>query len=467
MRTLCTLLLSITLIALNPIATYAQEQPADPPPQDQAEDQQQLSEADIDTLVAPIALYPDPLISQILPAATYPDDIQAAADWLAQNPDNPNGIDAQGWDLSVKALAHYPQVIQKMAGDMDWTLALGQAYTVQQEEVLQSIQRLRELAEKAGTLQSNPQQNVVVEEESIRIVPAQPQVIYVPEYDPEVVYMSGPVDRPGLLAFSSGFMIGAWLNSDLNWNTHRVYYHGWEGPGWISYSRPYVRVTNRMYVNDSYRSRIWGNRAYRSRPVVVNRRYVTRHENRYEFNRNRGAGVVRGVQRRTPTALERINTMRERGRGNRISPPTGGERGGRMERRTENMTAPITRERGGRVERRTENITAPITRERGGRMERRNENITPPITRERVPRVERRTENITAPITRERRDRVERRTENITPPTTGERVPRVERRTENITPPTTGERGGRMERRREATTDTPTEQKQRQRKNKD
>ncbi len=423
MRTLCTVLLSITLIAVNPILTYAQEQPAAPPPQDQ-EDSQQLSEADIDTLLAPIALYPDPLISQILPAATYPDDIEAAASWLAQNPNNPNGIDEQGWDLSVKAVAHYPQVIEKMAGDMDWTLALGQAYTLQQEEVLQSIQRLRELAQNAGTLQNTPQQNVVIEQDAIRIVPAQPQVIYVPQYDPEVVYVAGPAYRPGLLAFSSGFMIGAWLNSDLDWNTHRVYYHGWVGPGWISYSRPYVRVTNRIYVNDSYRSRAWVNPAYRSRPVVVNRRYVTRHENRYEFNRNRSVSGGRGGQRRSPTALDRINAVRERGRSTRTSPATTGTRDRYMGGR--NTSIPPTGGREGRMDRRTEPIAVPPTGGREGRME--------------------------------------RRTEPIAVPPTGGREGRVDRRTEPTAAPPTGARGAGAGSRREATTDTTTDQKRRQRK---
>jgi hypothetical protein len=309
MRTLCIVLLSIALIALSPILTCAQDQPAAPPPQDQA-DNQQLSEADIDTLVAPIALYPDPLISQILPAATYPDDVQAAANWLAQNPNNPDGIDAQSWDLSVKAVAHYPQVLQKMSSDMDWTLALGQAYAAQQEEVLQSVQRLRETARGAGTLQSTPQQRVIVEGSVIRIVPANPRIVYVPSYDPEVVYVAGPPYRRGLIGFTAGFMIGSWLNSDCDWHRHRVYYHGWVGPGWIAYSRPYVRV-NRIYVNDGFHRRVWmnPNPRFHGRPMVRNRVYVDRHFNRYEFNRNRGTRDMR----RPPSAIDRINAARDRG----------------------------------------------------------------------------------------------------------------------------------------------------------
>jgi hypothetical protein len=126
-----------------------------------------------------------------------------------------------------------------------------------------------------------------------------------------VVYMSGPAYRPGLLAFSAGLLIGSWLNSDLDWHTHRVYYHGWVGSGWIAYSRPYVSA-NRIYVNDRYRSRVWVNPAYRSRPVVVNRTYVTRHVNRYEFNRNRPVRQApRETVRRPATALDRINAARE------------------------------------------------------------------------------------------------------------------------------------------------------------
>ena len=147
MRRLNTVLLSVALIVLSPMLTAAQEQPAAP-----GAAPQQLSDADLDTMPAPIALYPDPLISHILPAATFPDDVQAATNWLAQHPNNPEGIDAQNWDLSVKATAHCPQVIQKMAADMDWTVSLGQAYSTQQDGVMQSVQRLREVARSAGTL---------------------------------------------------------------------------------------------------------------------------------------------------------------------------------------------------------------------------------------------------------------------------------------------------------------------------
>jgi hypothetical protein len=309
MRFLCTILLSITLMAIGPAWLCAQEQGA-PPPQGQAGGQA-LSPADIDTLMAPIALYPDPLISQILPAATYPDDVQAAANWLAQNPNNPDAIDAQSWDVSVKAVAHYPQVLQKMSGDMDWTLALGQAYSTQQEDVLQSVQRLRQTAQNAGTLQSTPQQRVMVEDNSIRIVPANPRMVYVPSYDPEVVYVAGPPHRRGLMGFTAGFMIGSWLNSDLDWRRHRVYYHGWNGPGWISYSRPYIHA-NRYYVNDGYRNRMWVNQhpRYHGSPMVRNRVYVDRHINRYEFNRNR----VNRDMHRPDSAMGRINAARDHGR---------------------------------------------------------------------------------------------------------------------------------------------------------
>lgn len=303
-----TILLSMALTVITPTLICAQAQVAPPPP-DQAGGQA-LSPADIDTLVAPIALYPDPLISQILPAATYPDDVQAAANWLAQNPNNPEGIDVQNWDLSVKAVAHYPQVLQKMSSDMDWTLALGQAYAAQQEEVLQSVQRLRETARGAGTLQSTPQQRVIVEGSVIRIVPANPRIVYVPSYDPEVVYVAGPPYRRGLIGFTAGFMIGSWLNSDCDWHRHRVYYHGWVGPGWIAYSRPYVRV-NRIYVNDGFHRRVWmnPNPRFHGRPMVRNRVYVDRHFNRYEFNRNRGTRDMR----RPPSAIDRINAARDRG----------------------------------------------------------------------------------------------------------------------------------------------------------
>jgi hypothetical protein len=133
----------------------------------------------LDQMLAPIALYPDPLIALILPASTDPSDIALAAQYLAANGD-PSGIDAQTWDPSVKGLAHYPDVLKWMNDNLDWTRALGAAFAMQPADVMKSVQQLRAKAKASGTLVDTPQQQVDVEGDDIRIVPTQQDTIYVP-----------------------------------------------------------------------------------------------------------------------------------------------------------------------------------------------------------------------------------------------------------------------------------------------
>jgi len=206
---------------------------------------------ELEDLVAPIALYPDPLIAQILPAATYVDQIDEAARFVRLYGRTPR-IDRQPWDVSVKAVAHYPDVLFMMDQKYDWTVSLGQAYVNQPEDVMYAIQRMRVHAQAMGNLVSNRQQQVVQEGDYIRIYPAEPQVIYVPVYDPQVVYVERSTPSYGLITFGIGFTIGAWLNRDCDWRGHRVYYHGWQGPAWVERARPHVQVRNTYYVSNRY-----------------------------------------------------------------------------------------------------------------------------------------------------------------------------------------------------------------------
>jgi len=244
-----------------------------------------LSAEQMDNLLAPIALYPDPLLAQVFPASTFVDQIDQAARWLRSNNNNPAKIDSQNWDVSVKSVGHYPQVVYMMSDKLDWTTALGQAYVNQSTDVLTSVQRLRARAKAAGYLNTTPQQTVIVEKEVIKVVPAQPQVIYVPTYNPQVVYVqpSGPstgtVVAAAAITFGVGLAIGAWLNNDCNWHTHTVYYHGWHGVGWVSTSSHYVHV-NSVYVSNRY-STVHVNTA------VVNRNVNYNNVNHYNnVNRN-------------------------------------------------------------------------------------------------------------------------------------------------------------------------------------
>jgi len=216
-----------------------------------------FTDQELDDLLAPIALYPDPLLAQILPASTYPSEVADAGAWLNRGGDV-SRIEEQDWAESVRAIAHYPNILQMMAGNMDWTANLGDAFLNQPEEVTNSIQRLRWRARAVGNLVSNAEQSVIIEGDYIRIVPAQPQYIYVPQYDTSVVYIQAPTFSP-FITFGFGFAIGGWLSMDFDWGHHHVIYHGWDRPGWVNYSRPYVHVSN-VYVN---RSRPFINQTWR------------------------------------------------------------------------------------------------------------------------------------------------------------------------------------------------------------
>jgi len=257
-----------------------------------------LSAEQMDNLLAPIALYPDPLLAQVFPASTFVDQIDQAARWLRSNNNNPAKIDSQNWDVSVKSVGHYPQVVYMMSDKLDWTTALGQAYVNQSTDVLTSVQRLRARAKAAGYLVTTPQQTVIVEKEVIKVVPAQPQVIYVPTYNPQVVYVqpaapsTGTVVAAAAISFGVGLAIGAWLNNDCNWHTHTVYYHGWHGSGWITTSSHYVHV-NSVYVNHSY-STVHVNSAVVSRNVNYNN---INHYNNVNRNVNYNNVNVNNVNR--------------------------------------------------------------------------------------------------------------------------------------------------------------------------
>ncbi|GAW66295.1 hypothetical protein GPEL0_01r1595 [Geoanaerobacter pelophilus] len=202
---------------------------------------------ELDELLAPIALYPDPLIAQILPASTFVDQIGDAARFVRRY--GTGRVDYQGWDISVRAIAHYPQVLYMLDQNPDWTASLGQAFVEQPQDVMDAIQRLRDDARAAGNLYTTPQQQVIVDGGIISIVPARPQYVYLPVYDPYVVYYEPSYPSYPFITFSTGFVIGAWLNRDCDWRRHRVYYHGWRGTGWVNRARPHIHDQRGIYIN--------------------------------------------------------------------------------------------------------------------------------------------------------------------------------------------------------------------------
>lgn len=182
--------------------------------------------AQLHPLVAPIALYPDPLIAVLLPATTYPQQLQDASAWLLAYPQPSQGmIDAQPWDPSVKAIVHYPSVLAQLTRDMAWTNSLGSAYINQPGDVMAAIQQLRAEALAMGNLVDTPQQVIVQDGGTISIQPANPEVVYVPEYDPVVVYASYHPVYFTSVAYSTG----PWLVYGVYWGGGAIFVGDWHG----------------------------------------------------------------------------------------------------------------------------------------------------------------------------------------------------------------------------------------------
>ena len=266
-----------------PVHQQQQDQP--PQSQDQSPSDYQgapyenFSPDQLDNLLSPIALYPDPLLAQVFVAATFPDQVEEAARYVRSY--GQNGVDDQDWDVSVKAVSHYPTVIEMMSDKIDWTTSLGQAYVNQSTDVASSVQRLRHLARHAGNLDSSAQQEVIEHDDYIAITPYQPQYIYVPVYDPAIIYYRRPYYGPAI-TFGIGFPIGAWLNLDFRWGYGGgwggVYYTGWRREGWgggcwncgwIGRCREHVDIRNNVYINNRY-TNITVNRTVINRTVNVN-----------------------------------------------------------------------------------------------------------------------------------------------------------------------------------------------------
>jgi hypothetical protein len=183
--------------------TFAQippPSPGFPPAPSTASESPAFSQQELDQMLAPIALYPDPLLSQILMAATYPLEIVEAQRWVGANPglrgdDAVRAVAAQPWDPSVKSLVAFPQILALMDQRLDWTQRLGNAFLAQQPQVMDTVQALRRRANSAGNLRPSDQMQVEDQGGSIALEPAKPQLVYVPYYDPMTIY--GPWWWPG------------------------------------------------------------------------------------------------------------------------------------------------------------------------------------------------------------------------------------------------------------------------------
>jgi len=219
--------------------------PPPPPPGTSAPAAQSFRNEELEQLAAPIALYPDALVAQILMASTYPLEVVEAARWSKANPKVKDkaledAMQQQRWDPSVKSLTAFPQVLAMMDQKLDWTQKLGDAFLAQQKELMAAVQRLRAKAQAAGNLKSGKEQTVKVEQQDGSTVyviePANPQVVYVPTYNPVVVYGPWPYPAyppyyyypPGYVAgpafvFSVGIIVGSAMWGGCHWGGGNVY----------------------------------------------------------------------------------------------------------------------------------------------------------------------------------------------------------------------------------------------------
>jgi len=288
--------LSLTLIMVSPHLQYSYRSPLTSPSSvfaadnDNPTEPSQQSASDLQSLVAPIALYPDALVAQVLTASTFPDQVAIADYWLKQNKSVTGSalmqaVDKQPWDPSVKALTQFPSVLENLASNLTWTSSLGEAFHNQQAEVMTAIQTLRAQAKAAGNLKSSPQVTVVQQSPQVIVIqPTNPEIVYVPQYNPAVIYgtsyvtpgyTTGDMVAAGIIGFGAGIAVGAmmsggggccsWGYSSWNcgWHGTAVVYHGgayygnsaWHGGyynGGYHSSYGYNSSNNRAYAQNNY-----------------------------------------------------------------------------------------------------------------------------------------------------------------------------------------------------------------------
>jgi hypothetical protein len=308
----CEAILLIVLVAVALVLADVKPVAAQDQPNEQADQvpYAKLSRAQLDRLVAPIALYPDALVAQILAAATFPSQIVDAENWLKAHPDLSgselaNQANDQPWDSSVKALVQYPSVLDNLASNLGWISELGDAQYNQPENVMKAVQEMRKKAEKAGNLRSTPQEQVGKQNGDVTIQPANSEVVYVPAYDPWVVYgypiAPWPywVDVPGIwwagpgLYFGIGFPIAPFLGFAWGWPAWGVDWHSW---GLWFHHAPYFAHGPAFFNRGAY----YGGRHAFTRPGAYGGSLGPRSAYRgYTAPSNRGgrhSGVFSGIR---------------------------------------------------------------------------------------------------------------------------------------------------------------------------
>jgi hypothetical protein len=281
----------LVLLVVAPTLVLAQDQPAE----------RRFGQEELDQMLAPIALYPDSLLAQILMAATYPLEVVQADRWVKANRnlrgDQLNdALDEKDWDPSVKALVPFPQVLSMMSEKLEWTQKLGDAFLDQQDEVMDTVQRLRARAQAAGNLRDTEQQRVIVQEGAIEIVPVQPEVVYVPVYDPMVIYGSWwyPAFPPFFFPPPPGVIIvrgfGFWRGISVG----RSWGHAWGHWDW-RHHHINVNINRRININRNINITRTNIQTTRWQHDVNHRKGVTY---RNEATRERYGQLTRGAERR-------------------------------------------------------------------------------------------------------------------------------------------------------------------------
>jgi hypothetical protein len=352
-------LLCVLLLAANTQVGYAQTpEPAAPKiPNDQ-----------LDSLVAPIALYPDPLLAQMLAASTYPLEIIQLQQWLQMHKDLKekalvDAVEKEDWDPSVQAMAPLPDAVKQLAENIKWTTDLGNAFLAQQSDVMDAVQRMRMKAQGAGTLKTTEQQKVetkVVESKTVVVIEqANPQVVYVPSYNPVVVYGPPvypypPIIYPPVGAYVAGAAIGFGVGIAIGaaWGGGWGYHAGWGGNNNITinnnnnfvnnYNRNNINGGNRNNINGGNRNNInggnrnninGGNRVNNGLPGGNNWQHNAKHRGGAPYSdkalANKFGGTTRDASKagRQDSARQSPGARQQPGGGNRAGSSAGQQAG--------------------------------------------------------------------------------------------------------------------------------------------
>jgi hypothetical protein len=250
----------VMLFAIFPPVLFAQDEQASAqtaPPDAPTPTHTQESAGQLQQLVAPIALYPDALVAQIMAAATFPEEIVEADRWLQANPNLRDkslaeAVDQQAWDPSVKALTAFPAVLGNMDKNLSWTSSLGDAYYNQPQELMDAVQVMRSRAQQAGNLKSTPQQTVMDQNSTISIDPVNPDTVYVPAYDPWLVYGDLVPIWPEWYAYPGIFFGGPYLSFGAGFGIGFFGGFGWGWPHWgFDWGRRSVLFNHSRYSSRS------------------------------------------------------------------------------------------------------------------------------------------------------------------------------------------------------------------------